>query len=381
VLTSDRGARQHDHSAEAGVARTLRSQPQYDARLSPAAQFLLTRRNAEAHNRRELRAMVKEFHPDIVFIWNLQGLPQELAIDAERSDGVAVAFWLAGYTPAETDSFWRYWTQPPQQRSALSGIKEILGRAALAQMRREGKPVRPQMRHVAVVSEYMREKGLAEGTLPSNAEVIYNGVETERFFRPVPVENTQPPLRLLLAGRIGPDKGTHVALEAISQLVKLRPQRDFQLVIAGSGAREFLEQLGHSTSSYGLTDLVSFLGWIPREEVCSLMHTCHILLLPSNIEEAFARVPLEAMAAGLAVIGTLTGGTGELLRDNGNGLVFEAGNSEALAFQINRLLDDSQLRYRLACEGQAMVLQKFRLSTMVDRIEGFLERAIAEQSS
>ena len=156
---------------------------------------------------------------------------------------MAVAYWLAGYTPAEPDLFWRYWTQPPGKRAFLESIKGVLRRAALAQMRREGKPVRPQMRHVAVVSEYMRRKGLAENTLPAHTEVIYNGVETDSFYRPVPPPDAPPPINLLLAGRVSPDKGIHVAVEAVGSLAQARPQRDFRLIIAGSGPADYLEQL------------------------------------------------------------------------------------------------------------------------------------------
>ena len=362
-----------------GIHRLLRIQPQPTARLSTAVQFCLTRQNSEAYNRRICGSIIEQFRPNVVFFWNLQGLPHELALDAESTEGAAVAYWLAGYTPAEPDSYWRYWTQPPGKNAYLGDIKSWLSGLALAQLRREGKPVRPRMRHASVVSEYMRDKGQAEDTLPAQSEVIYNGVETEIFYRPAPPPGGPAPLNLLLAGRVSSDKGIHVAVEAVSKLVQVRPQRDFRLLIAGDGPTDYLEHLQQMAASNCITDLVSFLGWLPRDQMPDLMHTCHILLLTSIHPEAFSRVVLEAMAAGLAVVGTLTGGTGELLQDGCNGLVCSTEDSEGMAHQINRLLDDPDLRYHLACKGQEMVLEQYSMEHMVERIEALLERAAAEQ--
>jgi glycogen synthase len=376
VLTSDRGASRSEELQEQGIHRLLRLQPRYDAAMSPAAQSFLTRRHTEGHNRRIFCAVDDEFQSEVVFVWNLEGLPCELALDAEARPGTGVAYWLAGHSPAEPDEFWRYWTQSPGKRTRLGFIKDAFGRMALAQMRREGKPVRPQMRHAAVVSEYMRRKGLAEKTLPEHTEVIYNGVETESFYRTVPSPESPSPTNLLLAGRVSPDKGSHIAVEAVRCLAEARRQRDFRLIIAGSGPAPYMEELHRMACSYGIENLVAFLGWIPREQMPQLMHACQLLLLPTICEEPFARVTLEAMAAGLAVVGTLTGGTGELLQDGQTGLACASGDSTGLAQQIGRLLDDPQLRHRLASEGQSIVLARFTLKRMVEQVENLLERAI-----
>lgn len=381
VLTSDRGVTQSKGVDEPGIFRHLRLQPQHYARLSPVAQSFLTRRTVETQNRHAFRAVVQQWQPEVVFVWNLEGLPHELAADAEVLSGVSVAYWLAGISPAEPDAFWRYWTQPPGRRSSFRFVKRVLSRVALAQMRREGKPVSPKMQHVAVVSEYIRRKGWVEGWLPANAAVIYNGVETELFYRPVPTPDAPPPLGLLSAGRVSPDKGVHVAIEAVGILAKARPQRDFRLTVAGVGPPDYLARLQELSASNGCADLIWYTGWLPREQMPELMHQCHILLLPTVTQEPFSRVTLEGMAAGLAVIGTLTGGTGELLQDGVNALTCAAGDSAGLARQIASLLDDPELRYRLALRGQATVLEQYTLERMVDRVEDLLERAVLEQRS
>lgn len=379
VLTSDRGMDQTEALDEPGVYRLLGILPQYGTRVGPAAQFFLARRSIEARDRNTYRGFANEFAPEVVFIWNLEGLPYELAVDAESQPGTAVVYWLAHYSPAQPDAYWRYWSQLPARRTWLGLPKRLLARVALAQLRREGKPVRPRMSHVAVVSEWMRRKGLAEGTLPEHTEVIYNGVETELFHRPVPQPDQKPPITLLLAGRVSPDKGVHVAIEAVAKLAHARSQRDFCLVIAGDGPADYLKELQRSVARHRITDLVCFLGRVPRERMPAIMHSSHILLLTAIYPEAFARVTLEAMAAGLAVIGTLTGGTGEILQDGVNGLTCPAQDSTALARHMGRLIDDPELRCRLAWQGQTLVLERYTLEHMVNRVEDLLRRAVLEQ--
>ena len=232
VLTSDRGIDKRAHRAEPGIHRLLRIQPQWHARIGPAAQSFFIRRRIEESNRQTLRTTAQQFRPDAVFVWNLQGLPYELALDAEALPGVAVAYWLAGYSPAEPDTFWQYWTQPPRERPHLGRAKALVRRTALAQMRREGKPVRPEMRYVAVVSEYMRRKGFAENTVPASARIIYNGVELDRFL--THTASADGTLRLLFAGRVSEDKGVHTAIEAMRIVVKAVADPKLHLTVVGS---------------------------------------------------------------------------------------------------------------------------------------------------
>jgi glycosyltransferase involved in cell wall biosynthesis len=378
VLTSNHGVTAGAVPDDAGVRRLLRPQPIYESSQSVASQFFRQRRSDEAYDLECLRATIGDFRPDVIFFWNLQYLPRSLALEAEKTPGVGVAYWLAGYTPAEPDEFWVYWANAAKD-SGKRLIKTPLAKLAQAIMRREGKPNHPRMKHVAVVSEFMRQKGIAEGTLPANAYVLYNGVELDLFQRPV-CETVAGPLTLLQAGRVSEDKGVHTAVEAVGMLAQDAATSDIHLHIAGSGPDDYLARLQHIAQRYQAADKVTFHGWLPRDQMPGLMEQSQVLLLPTGHHEPFARVVLEALAGGLTVVSTLTGGTGEIVQHDRTGLTFPAEDSRALAEQIRRLMTESGLRVKLAKQGQQLVLERFSLDRMVENVERLLEQAMADRN-
>ena len=374
VLTTTFGLERGLHTNDEAIQRVLRFVPDYDAKLSAGLQFFLTRRRDEEHNRACLRAQIRDFKPDVIFLWHLYGLPKSIALEAESS-GAGVAYWLAGESPAEPDEFEHYWQRIGRSPLAKIG-KGLTGKVALAMMRAEGQ-ARPKLAHVGIVSEYLRQQGIKAGTLPAHTQVIYNGVELHLFQQPVRTQ-LDGPLTILQAGRVSADKGTHTTVEAMGRLAQ-QGVTNVRLIVAGSGPSDYAERLKHSVAQYGIADRVSFLGWQPREKMPEIMAQSHVLVLPTENQEPFARVVLEAMANGLTVISTLTGGTGEIVKHGETGLTFPAGDSAALAQQIKRLADDSALRIKLAECGQALVLENFGLERMVENCERLLNEAQADR--
>lgn len=373
ILTSHRGTRQPGFSPEVGIQRVLRFVPDYDGRPGAGAQFFLTRRRAEAHNLHSVRGAIREFDPDTIFIWNLHGMPKAIALEAEAAPRAGVAYWLAGESPVEPDEFEQYWRRGAR-RPLVRPFKSAVASLALAVMRSEGKSARPQLRHVAVVSEFMRQQGIERGSLPKHTQVIYNGVELQLFQRPVRAA-TDGTLTLLQAGRVSADKGVHTTVEAVGYLSKECGINNIRLIVAGAGPKEYAAGLQQLARQYGVTDKVSFLGWQPRDKMPEIMAQCAVLVLPTENEEPFARVVLEAMTSGLAVISTPTGGTCEIVQPGVTGLTFPPGDSVALAHQIRQLATDALLRIRLATAAQQLVLEQFSLERMVDNCERLLQEA------
>jgi glycosyltransferase involved in cell wall biosynthesis len=339
-------------------------------------QFFLTRYWDEVHNLQSLRSVMQRFDPEAIFIWNLYGLPKAIALEAEAMPKVGIAYWLAGESPAEPDEFEQYWRRGARN-PIVRPFKSVVASVALAIMRAEKERARPQLRHVAVVSEFMRQQGIVRGVLPEHTQVIYNGVEVQLFQRPVRAA-ADGTLTLLQAGRVSADKGVHTTLEAVGHLSRECGNTSIRLIVAGSGPQEYAAHLQQIAQHYGITDKVSFLGWQPRDKMPEIMAQCDVLLLPTENQEPFARVVLEAMAGGLTVISTLTGGTREIVQTGVTGLTFPPGDSAALAQQIQRLATDSHLRVQLATAAQQIDLERFSLERMVDNCERLLQEACAD---
>jgi glycosyltransferase involved in cell wall biosynthesis len=105
-----------------------------------------------------------------------------------------------------------------------------------------------------------------------------------------------------------------------------------------------------------------------------------VLVFPSAYDEPFSIALLEGMAAGLAVVGTPTGGTPEVLRHDVNGLMFPKEDAFACADQILRLLGDPDLSDRLGHAARHTIDDEFRLDQMVSKVERALEAAVSSRS-
>jgi glycosyltransferase involved in cell wall biosynthesis len=85
---------------------------------------------------------------------------------------------------------------------------------------------------------------------------------------------------------------------------------------------------------------------------------------------------MEAMAAGLLVIGSEVGGQLEMLHNGRTGLTYQAGDAEGLADCIEHAASEPELRRRLAKSGQEMILERFTLTRMGDDVESWLKGII-----
>jgi glycosyltransferase involved in cell wall biosynthesis len=169
------------------------------------------------------------------------------------------------------------------------------------------------------------------------------------------------------------DKGIEIALGAMNKLVFEKGYTKIHLSLAGTGNIQFERYLHTLVVEAGLADYVSFLGWVLPAEMPELLGKFDVLLLPSVWQEPFARVLLEGMISGLAVIATDIGGTPEILLDGKNGLLCKPNDPEEMAQKIALLIDNPELRIRLAQAGRQTIIEKFTLSRMLDEIEGFLQ--------
>jgi glycosyltransferase involved in cell wall biosynthesis len=136
---------------------------------------------------------------------------------------------------------------------------------------------------------------------------------------------------------------------------------DAQLVIFGEG--ELRASLEQQIRELDLQKHVVLAGF--RDDVLSLTKSADLFVM-SSVTEGLGSTVLDAMAMGLAVVGTRAGGIPEAVEDGVTGVLVPPGQADALAEALVRVLGDPALRQRLGAAGQARVRAEFDVDHLVD---------------
>lgn len=206
--------------------------------------------------------------------------------------------------------------------------------------------------------------------------VAYDSKFREQDFVPLPrpLRDSSSVPRLLYVGRIAPEKGLEILLQALDRLRQNRSVSPPNLTIVGwnylgnSYAEEFKCRLAASS----LAKSVEFAGHVPFGPKLFELYDAHDILVLPSFTEGFPQVILEAMVRGLPVIATRVGGVPRIVDNGRNGLLVEAGDAEGLFAAADRLLADPVLAAQLASEGQHSA-RAYALGIQVESILGFLQ--------
>ena len=345
--------------------------------LSTAVRLLSDHKRVEREDLDQVRRLVNLFKPDVALIWGMWNIRRAVPALLEQLLPSRVAYYICDYWLTLPSAYIQRWREPAN-RQWLNPAKRLLSKLFISRL--ENDPVvNLELKYPICVSQAVKKILIDSHPSIEHAQVVYGGTETSEFFektdsKTIDTENEE--LKLLYVGRLEAVKGVHTAIYALPIAYRLLSQdlknNAITLDIIGSGERVSLENLKNITEQCQLSDKVNFLESIARSEIPELMAQYDALIFPSEWPEPFARTILEAMAAGLAVIGTTTGGTGELLIDQETGLTFPAGDAEALANQICRIFRSPELRFQLARSGQKRVREHFTFKSMVDQIHAIL---------
>jgi len=159
---------------------------------------------------------------------------------------------------------------------------------------------------------------------------------------------------ILTVGRLSKEKAQMDLLRAYKNLSETHREIDARLVIVGDGPER--EPLEAATASLGLGERVMFAGQVNNVQVyCAAAD----VLVNSSHSEGSPYVLLEAMAAGLPIVATAVGGVPEMIENNETALLVPAGEPQAMADAIARVLNDEQLAQRLSGNASASVALRF----------------------
>lgn len=199
-----------------------------------------------------------------------------------------------------------------------------------------------------VVSNSSGLKELAARNFPAEKiAIIPNGVDTEEFNPTKFGKKDNLTLKIICVSRLTRRKSINTLIEAMAILK--REGRKVKLEIAGEGEdRARLEKL---TQQNDLTETVSFVGLIEHEKIAEFYAGGNVFALTS-LNEGMSNTILEAIAMGLPIITTNTGGTAELVENETNGFVVEKEKPTQVAECIKKLQDNQELLHSMGKQSR-----------------------------
>lgn len=241
---------------------------------------------------------------------------------------------------------------------------------------------------------------------------IYNGVDPERFHPSSSPTHKLSSQRILYVGRVSPEKGIHVLLSAFANVAEKHP--DCQLDIVGApGLQPYSFHIGltHDSPALGLkrfygdslikkiryqilqkdtgyltelnqmigeklTQRVHFHGQLPNKKLLSLYNSSIMMVFPSVWNEPFGMPITEAMASGLPVVATDSGGIPELIQHDKTGLLVKRDDSKSLSTAMIRLLENENLCQQLGQTARTNVLTSLTFDHAAKKFVSCYERLL-----
>ena len=219
--------------------------------------------------------------------------------------------------------------------------------------------------HLVVVSRYWQE--LLQDEFHADSEIIYNGVDTQRFQPPSDAQRnsaraelgfTDQQIVFLNIGGIEPRKNTIRLLRAFQSVWHSLAEQGNSSVLLLAGGETLFDYRSYRTEFFEALDNsdlqsdkdVYLLGVVEDDQIPVLYHAADVLALPS-VKEGWGLVVLEAMASGLSVQTSDLPVFREYLRSEKNALLVNPQNEAAITAGMLRLAQDVDLRQRLAMAG------------------------------
>jgi glycosyltransferase involved in cell wall biosynthesis len=369
VLTSNHGLeRDTTPVAEPFVERSLRIHGYYGHPWLGLSKL----KQLELHNNQTLRQTLAVQQPDVVHVWCMGGLSKSLCLTLQRS-AVPTVYDVSDHwiLRSLTGDVWLDWWNR-SNGSPASRMQRALW--TLCGVRSRCDPLAPTntvseilFRRLYFTSARLRELTAQQGYDVMHGGVIHCPVDTQQF-KGTPV--TRAPQSWLWVGRLAEDKGILTALRA---LLLIKKTFAGELHVYGKGDDAYVTMLKNFASGNSLP--VTWHSATPAE-MPAVYRAHDALLFTSEWEEPFALTPLEAMACGLPVIGTMTGGSRELFRHGQNALTYDAGAATQLAERILLLQSEDHLRATIAQTGHQEVHERFAMAPIVDQVEQYLSESI-----
>jgi glycosyltransferase involved in cell wall biosynthesis len=293
----------------------------------------------DEHNRQLINQVLKDFQPQVCLAGNIDLLGIGL-LEHLIAAGVPVAHYVMNETP-----------NYPCDMAPHSPLHRYLtcSNWVLQNMQQLGYPM-------------------------ETAEVVYPGAAVEEFYQAeLPARDR---LRIAYASLVMHYKGADVLVEAICLLHAAGIE--FTATIAGGTLYpKYVELLQEMIESEGLQEQVKFVGVLSRPELIDLYKSHNVLVFPSRFQEPFGISQIEAMAAGLTLVTSGTGGAKEIVEHAQDGLLFESENPLDLADMLSSLAAHPSEWEAITHKGQQKAMTQFNQRKSVEKLEAVLHSLVS----
>lgn len=218
---------------------------------------------------------------------------------------------------------------------------------------------------VTVPSSHIRS--LAQQSYPEvPMDLVFNGMRLEG--QPLSDPTPHRPVRLIFAGRFSPQKNLLFFVEVLRQVKDL----EWQLEMLGDGPE--MASLRERVARAGLARRVTLHGWVAPDRVAEIMSRGDLLVLPS-LSEGLPLVGVQALAAGLAILGSDIGGITDVVQPGRNGFLCQVNDTSAFVQALRTLLTDEGLLTRMKAASRRLA-QNFDIRQIATRFDSIYRRAV-----
>jgi glycosyltransferase involved in cell wall biosynthesis len=192
------------------------------------------------------------------------------------------------------------------------------------------------------------------------------GIDASEF-APPPLRTVSSPPKLLCVGRLAPEKGQGLLLEAVAALSA--EGRPVHLRLVGDGPdRTWLE---NRAAELGIRSNVEFAGWVDQARLMALYAETDVFAMPS-LAEGIPMVLMEAMAMQIPCVAPCITGIPELIEHGVDGMLFAVADVEDLKRQIRHLLESPELRAQIGRQARARVVRDYDMARNTERFAAAL---------
>lgn len=361
VLTSDHRFVDRPGDDPPQIDRTLRLYHRDGDLWSPG---LRDRLAVERHNRRRVIDALERVQPDVVSVWHVGALSLGV-LDVLVERRVPTVF-------AVSDDWTTYahrldpWTRATLHRPRLGAFTARVAGVS------HGLPAIGDLGPFCFISEVTRQRALAKSPWRfATTGLVFSGIDGALF----PVDTAPPaprpiqgPLNLLYVGRVDERKGIHTLIRALARL------DDAVLTIDGRSTDADAKRVQTWADDAGVSARVT-MACSDREDLPARYRAADICVFPSEWNEPFGLVPIEAMACDTPVVASGDGGSAEFLVDGVNAALFAKGDPDALAAAVERVAHDATVRHRLVTNGRDLA-RYFDVAHLAEAFADWHEYAI-----